>query len=75
VTIIDRYKYEIDEQNTVRIWDIEVVNENNEPFLLQPYYPNSIPWESKEAAENWAINYINELLNPVLEVTETTETE
>ena len=75
MTTIDRYKYEIDEQNAVRIWDIEVVNENNQPFLFQPHHPNSIPWESKEAAENWVIDYINELLNPVLEITETTETE
>jgi hypothetical protein len=74
VTIIGRYKYEIDEQNAVRIWDIENVYEDNAPFFFQPDYPDGTPWESKEAAEEWTINIINDWLKPAVEVTETTET-
>jgi hypothetical protein len=71
VTIIDRYKYEIDENNVVRIWDINNPNENDAPFLFQPDHPDNKPWESKEAAEEWTVNIINEWLKPVIEVTET----
>lgn len=61
---MSRYRYEIDEANTVRIWDDEVPNENGAPFLLQPNYPNNEPWGTREAAEAWTLLYINELEDP-----------
>jgi hypothetical protein len=71
VTIIGKYKYEIDEQNAVRIWDIENPYEDNAPFFFQPNYPDNKPWESKKAAETWVTDIINEWLKPPVETTET----
>ena len=65
--IIGKFKYEIDENNAIRIWNLEIPNENDAPFLFQPNYPDYTPWESKEAAEEWAINEINTMLNPPVE--------
>jgi hypothetical protein len=71
VTIIGRYKYEIDEQNAVRIWDTQNVYENNAPFFFQPDDPDGTPFKSKEAAETWVTDIINEWLKPPVETTET----
>ena len=43
-------RYEIDENNAVRIYN----NNENVPFLFQPDYPNTEPFDSKEEAEEWA---------------------
>ena len=67
---IDKYEYEIDENNSVRIWNIECPNEENKPFFYQPNYPDGTPWESADAAENWVIEKINEWLTPPQEPTE-----
>jgi hypothetical protein len=75
---IDKYIYEIDETNTIRVWNEEVPDELGRPFLLQPDYPDGRPWESRAAAEAWIVNLINEWLKPVeidLEVDEITEPE
>jgi hypothetical protein len=61
---IDKYVYEIDETNTIRVWNEEVPDELGRPFLLQPDYPDGRPWESRDAAEAWIVNLINEWLNP-----------
>jgi hypothetical protein len=61
---IGHYVYEIDENNAVRMWDIECPNEKDEPFFYQPDHPDATPWESTEAAENWTVNFINQLLTP-----------
>jgi hypothetical protein len=71
VTIIGKYKYEIDEQNAVRIWNIENPYEDNAPFFFQPNYPDATPWESREAAETWVTDIINEWLKSPIETTET----
>lgn len=68
--IIDKYKYEIDENNAVRIWDLTNPYENNAPFFYQPDYPDGTPWESREAAETWVIDVINEWLKPPAEESE-----
>lgn len=64
MTKIDRYRYEIDENNAVRIWDDENPNENDAPFLYQPDLPDGTPWSSAEEADAWAKEFINSLLNP-----------
>jgi hypothetical protein len=64
---IDKYIYEIDESNTIRVWNEEVPDELGRPFLLQPDYPDGRPWESRAAAEAWIVNLINEWLTPPVE--------
>jgi len=53
-----RYRYEIDENNAVRIWDDENPNETGAPFMYQPDTPDATPWGSREEAEAWAIDFI-----------------
>jgi hypothetical protein len=36
----------------------------DKPFFYQPDHPDATPWKSAEAAENWTINFINQLLIP-----------
>jgi hypothetical protein len=64
MTTIEKYSYEIDESNAVKIWDLENPNENNAPFCFQPDNPDGTPWENKNAAKVWAENTIDKLLNP-----------
>lgn len=59
-----RYVFEVDEQNTVRIWDTENPNENNAPFLLQPDWPDLTPWTDAAEATAWAELFIESLINP-----------
>ena len=66
---IEKYEYEIDENNTIFIWN-PTGNDPHIPFFCQPDYPDGTPWESAEAAETWAINFINELLTPPQEPVE-----
>ncbi len=61
---ISHYEYKIDENNVVRIWDLDNPYENNAPFFYQPDHPDGTPWESKEIAEQWVTEFINELLKP-----------
>jgi proteasome lid subunit RPN8/RPN11 len=64
--IIENFKYEIDESNTIRIWDLNNPNENDAPFFLQPEHPDGTAWPSKTDAEQWAVNFINDLLKPAI---------
>ena len=66
----DRYKYEIDEANAIRVWDNENPNELNAPFLFQPVHPDGRYWTDKAEAESWVLVFIEELLKPVEEVVE-----
>ena len=61
---IKQYEYQIDENNAIRIWDLENVNENNAPFFYQPEHPDGIAWTSKDAAEQWVKEFIDYLLQP-----------
>ena len=60
------FRYEVDNENTVRIWNANTPNEAGAPDILQPFNPNNSnqPWASKEEATEWAKNIIAELLNP-----------
>jgi len=59
---ISHYEYEIDENNTVRIWDLDNPYENNAPFFYQPEHPDGVAWESRDAAEQWVTNFLDKLL-------------
>jgi hypothetical protein len=61
MTTRDRFRYEIDENLTLRIWDTE--NTHGEPFLLQPDWPDGTPWASMEEVTSWAETKINEFLD------------
>ena len=63
----NRYKYEIDESNAIRVWDNEIPNELGAPFLFQPHHPNGHDWENKEDAESWVVGYIEDLSRPIPE--------
>lgn len=64
MTVIGRYKYEVNEVNEVFMWDLENPNEEDKPFFFQPHHPDGVKWENKEAAELWASEFIFNLLNP-----------
>ena len=59
-----RFRYEIDEQNAVRVWDDENPTENGAPFFYQPDRPDGLPWADRAEAEAWAEAFIEELVNP-----------
>lgn len=62
MTTIGHYRYEIDSNNEIWIWDNDNPNENDKPFFHQPDYPDSRPWENREAAEAWVTDMLNNLL-------------
>lgn len=61
---ISHYEYKIDENNAIRIWNLDNPNENNAPFFYQPVHPDGVAWESKDAAEQWAKDFLDKLLKP-----------
>ena len=63
---IDKFVYEVDDQNAVRIWGSAEVHESNgAPEIFQPDYPDATPFESAEAADTWAKEYIGWLVDPI----------
>jgi hypothetical protein len=58
-----RYRYEVDENNTLRIWDLEQPNHDGSPIILQPDFPDATPW-TREQAEEWAEDWIEMMTNP-----------
>jgi hypothetical protein len=60
----NRYKYEIDEANAIRVWDNEIPNELGAPFLFQPHHPTGRAWENKEDAESWVIGFLEDISKP-----------
>lgn len=62
----NQYTYKIDENNAILIFDSERLNEDGSPNLFQPWHPSSMetPWASKEEAEAFAKEWIEELINP-----------
>lgn len=58
-------RYEVDETNTVRAWNDELVQ--TEPFLLQPHHPDGTPFTDKADAEAWAAAWFAEFTASVTE--------
>lgn len=56
------YKLEIDADNVLRLWDLTNPH-TDEPFILQPHYPNNIAW-TKEQATVWGEAFIEAHYNP-----------
>lgn len=52
------YKYEVDENNVVRIWSLRKPLPENAPLIKQPTWPNGEFWESKDQAASWAEAFI-----------------
>lgn len=59
----ERYRYEIDNDNAIRMWDSEFPNEDDAPFLYQPHWPNGTPWADAEDAKNWADVYVESMID------------
>ena len=59
-----RYRFEVDKENTVRIWDTENPNESGAPFMLQPDWPDMTPWVDAAQATDWAEVFIASLVDP-----------
>jgi len=57
-----RYRYEIDDQNVVRVWDDENPNESGAPFFYQPDHPDGRPWVNRSEAQAWVDAFISELV-------------
>ena len=53
-----RYNVEIDETNTIRIFDTQNPNENGAPFFLQPHHEDGTPFTDRADAEAWAEAFI-----------------
>ena len=58
------YRYEIDSQNTVRIWDDANPTATGAPFFLQDVHPDGRAWADREEAQAWVDAFIIELTNP-----------
>jgi len=59
-----RYRFEIDTDNAIRIWDNETPNEGDAPFMFQPDWPDVTPWEDSAQATDWAEVFIASLVDP-----------
>lgn len=55
-------RYEVNDNNEVKAWNDELTQ--TEPFLYQPHYPSGTPFESKQAAQDWADQWYYEFMNP-----------
>ena len=53
--MLPNFTYEIDEKNTVKIYD--GIN-NDAPLIIQPTYPNGDEFENAQTAAVWAENWI-----------------
>jgi len=62
-----RYRFEIDTENAIRIWDSENPNEGDAPFLFQPDWPDVTPWADAAQATDWAEVFIAALVDPLSE--------
>ena len=56
-----RYRYEINKENAVKVWDDKTPNENGAPFFYQPDRPGGLPWEDRAEAQAWVDAFIAEL--------------
>lgn len=58
-----RYRFEIDSNNAISIWDEENPNELGAPFLFQPSWPTGQKWADLNEATIWAELLIESLIN------------
>lgn len=58
-----RYRFEIDSNNAISVWDEENPNELGAPFLFQPSWPAGEKWAGIEEATAWAELFIESLIN------------
>lgn len=58
----DRYTYDIDDNNAIRVWDDENPNEKNAPFLYQPDRVDGTPWGSRAEAEEWTLKIVDAMI-------------
>ena len=59
-----RYRFEIDTDNAIRIWDNVTIGEQGAPFLFQPDWPDVTPWADAAQATDWAEVFIASLVDP-----------
>lgn len=62
-----QYRFEVDTNNAIRIWDNETPNENDAPFMFQPDWPSATPWADAAEATDWAEVFIASLVDPLSE--------
>jgi hypothetical protein len=62
-----RYRFEIDTNNAIRVWDNVTIGEQGAPFMLQPDWPDVTPWEDSAQATDWAEVFIASLVDPLSE--------
>lgn len=55
------YRYEINDENAVRVWDDENPNESGVPFFYQPNHPDGRPWTDRAEAQEWVDAFITEI--------------
>ena len=65
---MNRYRFEIDTDNTVRVWDNENPNEGDAPFMFQPDWPDTTAWADAAQATDWAEVFIASLIDPLSEL-------
>jgi hypothetical protein len=58
---MSRYRYEIDAENAIKVWDKENPNDQGAPFLFQPNWPSGDAWADKAEAQAWVELYIEAL--------------
>ena len=58
------YRYEIDSQNVVRVWDDANPTVTGAPFFLQDVHPDGRAWADREEAQAWVDAFIIELNTP-----------
>lgn len=72
---IEHFKYEIDDSNAIRCWNLNNPDELDRPFLYQPVKPDGTAWADRAEAEAWAVEFIQEMLKPAPEIVEVVDAE
>ncbi len=67
MTRIGKYVYEIDNNNVVRAWHDDFLDEENRPNLLQDIHPDGRPWVDRQEAEDWIVASIERWSKPSVE--------
>ena len=58
-----RFIYEITDNNEVKIYDTVESDTPELPVIWQPFYPNGEKFQTREAAESWAIAHVEHTLD------------